>query len=397
MADCYNEMRNVPIFPGTMNINSIADLRELARRRLPRALYEYIERGSYDELTWSRNREDLRAVTLRQRVMVDVSNLSTTTTVLGERWNFPVALAPTGLTGLFHRDGEIQAARAAHAAGVPFCLSTMSICSIEDVRAGFDGTLWFQLYVMRDRAFSEAMIERARKARCTALVVTLDLPIQALRRRDPKNGLAVPPRLTFASARDFVRRPSWVLGVLRSRSRTFGNLAAFFPKKGTAALSEWMGSQLDSALTWKDVAWLRERWPGKLILKGILDAEDARQALDTGADAVVVSNHGGRQLDGASSTIAALPRVVEAVRDRCEVLMDGGISGGQDVLKALALGARGCLIGRAFLYGLAARGESGVALALEIIRGEFVASMALTGHTDARNLGRQCLVGADPR
>src|SRR6185436_2624393 len=300
-------------------LNSIADLRELAKRRLPRALYEYIERGSYDELTWSRNRSDLRAIPLRQRVMVDVSKLDVATQVLGERWSLPAAPAPTGLTGLFRRDGEIHAARAAHAAGVPFVLSTMSICSIEDVRAGFDGTLWFQLYVMRDRAFNESMIARASAARCTALVVTLDLPIQALRRRDPKNGLAVPPRLTFASARDFVRRPSWVLGVLRSRSRTFGNLAAFFPKKGTAALSEWMGSQLDSALTWKDVAWLRERWSGKLILKGILDAEDARQALDTGADAVVVSNHGGRQLDGASSTIAALPRVVEAVRDRCEV------------------------------------------------------------------------------
>jgi L-lactate dehydrogenase (cytochrome) len=373
-------------------VNSIGDLRELARCRLPRALYEYIERGSYDELTWTRNREDFRAITLRQRVMVDVSKLTLATTVLGEAWKLPVALAPTGLTGLFHRDGEIQAARAAHTAGVPFCLSTMSICSIEDVRAGFEGTLWFQLYVMRDRAFNESMIARASAARCTALVVTLDLPIQALRRRDPKNGLAVPPRLTFASARDFVRRPSWIYGVLRSRSRTFGNLAAFFPKKGTAALSEWMGSQLDCALNWNDLAWLRERWPGKLILKGILDADDARRALDAGADAVVVSNHGGRQLDGASSTIAALPHVVDAVQGRCEVLMDGGICGGQDVLKALALGADACLIGRAFLYGLAARGENGVARALEIIRSELATSLALCGETDVQRVGPQVLV-----
>src|SRR6185295_16580082 len=345
-------MRNVPIFPGTMNINSIADLRELARRRLPRALYEYIERGSYDELTWSRNREDLRAVTLRQRVMVDVSNLSTTTTVLGERWNFPVALAPTGLTGLFHRDGETQAARAAHAAGVPFCLSTMSICSIEDVRAGFDGTLWFQLYVMKDRAFSEQLIERAKKARCPALVVTVDLPLQALRRRDPKNGLAVPPRLTLASARDFLRRPAWVVDMLLTRRHTFGNLAAFFPEKGTAALSEWMGSQL-GPLTAQDLTWVRERWPGKLVLKGITEPEDARLACDMGADAIVVSNHGGRQLDSSGSTIAALPRIADAVGGRFEILMDGGIGSGQDVLKALALGARACLLGRSYLYGLA--------------------------------------------
>ena len=378
-------------------INSIADLRELARRRLPRALFEYIERGSYDELTWTRNRADLRALSLRQRVMVDVSKLSLATTVLGESWKFPVALAPTGLTGLFHRDGEIQAARAAHAAGVPFCLSTMSICSIEDVRAGFDGTLWFQLYVMRDRAFNESMIERARAARCKALVVTLDLPIQALRRRDPKNGLAVPPRLTWASARDFVRRPSWVFGVVRSRSRTFGNLAKFFPRKGTAALSEWMGSQLDCALTWKDVAWLRASWPGKLVLKGILDADDARLALDSGADAIVVSNHGGRQLDSASSTIAALPQVAEAVQGRCEVLMDGGICGGQDVLKALALGANGCLVGRSFLYGLAARGESGVALALQIIRSELEISMALCGESDVQRVATHILVQSTGR
>jgi L-lactate dehydrogenase (cytochrome) len=374
-----------------MVINSIEDLRVLARRRLPRALFDYIDRGSYDELTWRRNRDDLRAIALRQRVMVDVSRLDTSTTVLGDRWAFPLAIAPTGLTGLFHREGEILAARAAQAAGIPFCLSTMSICPLEDVRAAFDGILWFQLYVMRDRGFNEALIVRAQAARCRALVVTLDLPLQALRRRDPKNGLAVPPRLTWASAGQFLLRPGWVWSVLRSRHRTFGNLAAFFPSKGTAALSEWMGSQLGS-LTPRDLAWVRERWPGKLILKGILDGDDARLAVSTGADAVIVSNHGGRQLDGATSTIAALPRVLDAVQGRCEVLMDGGISSGQDILKALALGARGCLTGKAFLYGLASRGEAGVALALDIMRREFEISMALTGSGRAADVGPANLV-----
>jgi L-lactate dehydrogenase (cytochrome) len=373
-------------------INSIADLRELARQRLPRALYDYIERGSYDERTWSRNRTDLRALTLRQRVMVDVSALSTGVTVLGHHWNVPVGLAPTGMAGLFWPDGEIAAARAAHVARVPFVLSTMSICSIEDVRAAVEGTFWFQLYMMRDRAFNEGMIARAREARCDVLVLTLDLPTQGLRRRDAKNGLAVPPRLTWSNAGDMLSRPRWLLGVALNPRRSFGNLAAFFPKKGTAAISEWVNSQLDCALTWKDIAWVRERWPGKLVLKGILDAEDASAALVTGVDGIVVSNHGGRQLDGAPSTIAALPRVLDAVRGRCEVLLDGGITSGQDVLKATALGARGCFVGRSFLYGLAAKGETGVSLALDILRREFEISMALSGVADARNIGRQVLV-----
>jgi L-lactate dehydrogenase (cytochrome) len=373
-----------------MIINSIQDLRGLAQRRLPRALFDYIDRGSYDEFTWTRNRDDLRAIALRQRVMVDVSKLDLTTTVLGQEWAMPVALAPTGLTGLFRRDGEILAARAAQAAGVPYCQSTMSICPIEDVRASFAGNLWFQLYVMRDRGFTEALMSRAHAARCPVLVVTLDLPLQALRRRDPKNGLAVPPRLTFSSARDFLRRPGWLLDMARSKRRTFGNLATFFPEKGTAALSEWMGSQLGSLMP-ADLAWVRERWPGKLVLKGILDAEDARLALTVGADAVIVSNHGGRQLDGATSTIAALPHVVDAVQGRCEVLMDGGILSGQDVLKALAMGARGCFVGKAFLYGLAARGEAGVSLALDIVRREFEISMALSGCVSARTVGGHCL------
>ncbi|HEV7609297.1 MAG TPA: alpha-hydroxy acid oxidase [Steroidobacteraceae bacterium] len=373
-------------------VNSIGDLRDRARRRIPRALYDYIDRGSYDEVTWNRNRDDFRALALRQRVMVDVSRLSVGTTVLGEHWKLPVGLAPTGLTGFFHRDGEILAARAAQAAGVPFTLSTMSICSIEDVRAAVEGTFWFQLYLMRDRGFNEALIARAREARCSALMLTLDLPLQALRRRDPKNGLSVPPRLTPANAWEILMRPRWLAGVLLGKRHTLGNLAAFFPKDGIATLSEWVGGQFDSSITWKDVAWVRERWPGKLILKGIMDPEDARLAQTTGVDAIVVSNHGGRQLDGATSTIAALPRVVEAVAGRCEVLLDGGVTSGQDVLKALALGARACLIGKAYLYGLAALGGAGVSLALAIMRRELEVSMALTGLNDVRRIDSRILV-----
>ncbi|HEU5136596.1 MAG TPA: alpha-hydroxy acid oxidase [Steroidobacteraceae bacterium] len=372
-------------------ITSTGDLREIARRRIPRALFDYIDRGSYDEVTWTRNRDDLRAIQLRQRVMVDVSRLSVATTVLGEPWSLPVGLAPTGLTGFFHRDGEIEAARAAQAAGVPFTLSTMSICSIEDVRAAVDGDFWFQLYLMRDRGFNEALIARAREARCSALMVTLDLPLQALRRRDPKNGLCVPPRMTPANALEILLRPRWLTGVLLGRRRTLGNLAAFFPERGIGELSEWVGGQFDPSITWKDVAWVRERWPGKLVVKGVLDAEDARMAQATGVDAIVVSNHGGRQLDGATSTIAALPRVVDAVTGRCEVLLDGGITSGQDVLKALALGARACLIGKAYLYGLSALGGDGVSLALQLLRRELEVSMALTGLNDVRDVDSRIL------
>ncbi len=372
-------------------ITSIADLREMARRRVPRAMFDYADRGSYDEQTMARNHGDFARLLLRQRVMVDVSRLSVRTTVLGEHWNMPVGIAPTGLTGLFHRDGEILGARAAQAAGVPFTLSTMSICSIEDVHTAGCGTFWFQLYLMRDRGFNEALIARAREARCPALMLTLDLPLQALRRRDPKNGLAVPPRLTLANAWEILQRPRWLTGVLLGKRRTLGNLAAFFPKDGIATLSEWVGGQFDASITWKDVAWVRERWPGKLILKGILDPEDARLALATGIDAIVVSNHGGRQLDGATSTIAALPRVVDAVAGRCDVLLDGGVTSGQDVLKALALGARACLIGKAFLYGLAAMGGEGVTLALQLIRRELEVSMALTGVNNVRDVDARVL------
>jgi L-lactate dehydrogenase (cytochrome) len=372
-------------------ITCIADLRDAAQRRLPRALFEYIDRGSYDERTWTRNRDDLRNLELRQRVLVDVSQLSTGTTVLGEHWKIPVGIAPTGLTGLFRRDGEIQAARAAQAAGVPFCLSTMSICSIEAVRAAVEGTFWFQLYLMRDRGFNEALISRAREARCPVLVLTLDLPIQALRRRDAKNGLAVPPRITPRTLWDMLSHPAWLLDMSTSQRHTFGNLASFFPKQGAATLAEWSNAQLDPTLSWKDIAWVRSRWPGKLILKGILDAGDAQLAAEHGVDAVIVSNHGGRQLDGTTSTIAALPEVVEAVAGRCEVLFDGGISSGQDVLKALALGARACMVGKSYLYGLAANGQSGVELALSLIRRELEITMSLCGVNDVRKIDHRVL------
>ena len=367
--------------------NSIADLREVARRRVPRALFDYVDRGSYDELTLRRNRSDLEAVRLRQRVMVDVSKLSTATTLAGQASSMPLAIAPTGLTGLFHRDGEICGARAAAAAGIPFCLSTVSICSIEDVRGASAAPFWFQLYLMRDRGFNAELIARARAAQCPVLVMTLDLTVQGERRRDAKNGLAVPPRLTVRNALGMAARPAWAWGMLRARRRNFGNIVGHLPDShGVRNVSTWISEQFDPGVSWRDVAWVRSQWPGKLVLKGVLDPEDARRALDSGADAIVVSNHGGRQLDGAPSTIAALPRVVEAIGGRCEVLFDGGIMGGQDVLKALAFGARGALVGKAFLYGLAAAGEVGVALALSILRRELEVTMALTGVTDVQKV-----------
>lgn len=368
-------------------LNSIGDLREVARRRVPRALFDYLDRGSYDELTLRRNRADLEAVRLRQRVMVDVSSIATATTLAGQPCSMPLAIAPTGLTGLFHRDGEICGARAAAAAGIPFCLSTLSIGSIEDVRAASGAPFWFQLYLMRDRGFNEELIGRARAAQCPVLVLTLDLQVQGERRRDAKNGLAVPPRLTLRNALDIAARPAWALGMLRAKRRNFGNIVGHLAdSQGARNVSVWISGQFDPSVNWQDVAWVRSLWPGKLVLKGVLDPDDARRAADAGADAVVVSNHGGRQLDGAPSTIAALPSVVDALRGRCEVLFDGGVMGGQDILKALAHGARGCLIGKAFLYGLAAGGEAGVARALSVLRGELEVSMALTGATDAQKV-----------
>ena len=374
-------------------ITSISDFRELARKRIPRAMFDYADRGSYDEITIRRNRQDFDALAIRQRVMVDLSAQSVETTVLGQRWAMPLGIAPTGLTGLFYGDGEIHGARAAKAFGVPFCLSTMSICSIEDVQAGGGAPFWFQLYLMRDRAFNEELIARAQAAQCPALVLTLDMQMQGFRRRDPKNGLSIPPRLTWKNALDIATKPAWAMRVLFGKRRTFGNLEARMAgASGLSTLAQWVAEQFDPALTWKDIEWVRSRWPDKLILKGILDGEDAKLACATGCDAIIVSNHGGRQLDGAPSTISALPEVVAAVDGRCEVLIDGGIQCGQDVLKSVALGAKGCLIGKAFLYALAAGGGAGVTLALEIIRRELQVSLGLAGKRDIREVDASILV-----
>ncbi|MFC7395864.1 L-lactate dehydrogenase [Chelatococcus sp. GCM10030263] len=373
-------------------ITTIQDLRLLAKRRIPRAIFEYADRGSYDERTIAANRADLAALKLRQRVMIDVSQRSLATTIAGEPVTMPLAIAPTGLTGLYHRDGEICGARAAQAAGIPFCLSTMSICSIEDVAAAVAKPFWFQLYVMRDRGFAQSLVERAIAAKCSALVLTLDLQIQGQRHRDIKNGLSIPPRLTLANALDIATKPAWAMGVLFGKRRTFGNLAGRAPGSDSlTTLSQWIAGQFDPSLSWRDVEWIRNIWPGKLILKGVLDVEDAKIAAGTGADAIVVSNHGGRQLDGAVSSISALPGIVEAVGDRTEILFDGGVQSGQDVLKALALGARACLMGKSFLYALGAMGEAGVTKAIDIIRGELDVSMALTGVTDVKSVDRNVL------
>lgn len=373
-------------------ITSIADLRELARRRVPRAMFDYADRGSYDEITIRRNRADLEAIAFRQRVAIDVSAQSLATTIAGEPATMPVAIAPTGLTGLFYPDGEIVGARAAQAFGIPFCLSTLSICSIEDVRAAVSKPFWFQLYLMRDREFNQHLIARAQAAHCSAIVLTLDLQVQGVRRQDLKNGLAIPPRLTARNAFEIAMRPSWALGVLFGKRRSFGNLEGRMPgATGLVTLSQWIATQFDPTVSWKDVEWVRSQWPGKLILKGVLDAEDARLACESGADAIVVSNHGGRQLDGAPSTISALPAVVEATDGRCEVLLDGGVQCGQDVLRALALGAKGCLIGKSFLYALAAMGGEGVTTALDLIRKELAVSLALTGCNNVQAVDRSIL------
>jgi L-lactate dehydrogenase (cytochrome) len=366
-------------------VTCIEDLRQIAERRVAKAIFDYVSRGSYSEETLRANRADLEAVHLRQRVAINVDNRSTKTSLVGQEVAMPVAIAPVGLTGLNWADGEILGARAAAKFGVPFTLSTMSICSIEDVASEVQKPFWFQLYVFRDRGFAASLIERAKAAKCSALVLTLDLQIQGQRHMDLKNGLTVPPRLTWGSFWDIASKPSWTLNVLRSKRKSFGNLEGQI--KGAdnlLTLSQWIAGQFDPTLSWRDVEWVKKLWGGKLILKGILDAEDARIAVSTGADAVVVSNHGGRQLDGTVSSIRALPEVVDAVAGRCEVLFDGGVRSGQDVLRALAFGARGVLIGRAFAWALGALGEEGVSLALEIIRKELDVSMALCGLKDVR-------------
>jgi len=374
-------------------ITNVLDLRELAQRRVPRAFFEYADRGSYDEITLRGNRAALEAIRLRQRVMVDVDKRNLATTILGAPVSMPLAIAPTGLTGLQWGGGEILGARAAAAAGIPFCLSTMSICSIEQVQAATGTPFWFQLYVMRDRGFTRALIERAIAAKCSALMLTADLQIQGQRHREIKNGLTVPPRLTLQNFLDIVSKPMWAWRVLRAPSRSFGNLEGRISGADSLlTLAQWIAQQFDPTLSWRDLEWIRSLWPGKLIIKGILDADDAAAAANACVDAIVVSNHGGRQLDGAPASIHALPRVVDAVGGRSEVLFDGGILTGQSLLKALALGARAGLIGKAFLYGLGARGEAGVTQVIEIIRKELSVSLALTGQTDVQHVGRDIVL-----
>ena len=368
-------------------VTCIDDLRELSKKRVARAIFDYVDRGSYSEATLRANRADLESLALRQRVGIDVDRRSLRTTMLGREVRMPVALAPVGLTGLNWADGEILAARAAERYGVPYTLSTMSICSIEDVAGAVTQPFWFQLYVMRDRGFAASLIERAKAAKCSALVLTLDLQIQGQRHRDLKNGLAVPPKLTFATAMDILSKPGWALNVLRGRRKSFGNLEGRIPDaRSLTTLSQWIAGQFDPTLSWKDVEWVKGLWGGKLVLKGILDAEDARLAVKAGADAIVVSNHGGRQLDGAVSSIRALPEIVEVTKNHSiEVWLDGGIRSGQDVLRALALGADATLIGRAYAYGLGALGEKGVALALELIEKELDVTLALCGLRDVKD------------
>ncbi|WP_457091188.1 alpha-hydroxy acid oxidase [Microvirga sp. P5_D2] len=373
-------------------VTSIEDLRELHRRRTPRAFFDYCDRGSYAEETLEANRRDLKALTLRQRVMVDVGNRSTETTILGVTRALPFGLAPVGLTGMQHGDGEILAAKAAEAANIPFTLSTMSICSIEDVAAATTAPFWFQLYVMRDRGFAESLVGRAHAAKCSALVLTLDLQVQGQRHNDIKNGMTVPPRVTLKNVFDVATKPAWALSVLRGKRKTFGNLEGVKGMSAATSLAAWISTQFDPTLNWDDVAWIRRIWPGKLILKGVLDVEDARKAAGTGADAIVVSNHGGRQLDGAPSAISMLPPIAEAVGDQVEVMFDSGIRSGQDIVRAIALGAKSCLIGRAFNYGLGAGGQAGVEKAINIIARELDVTMALTGRRTIAEIDRTVLM-----
>lgn len=374
-------------------ITCIEDLRRLARKRVPRMFYDYVDGGSWTEYTYRANEEDFGKIEFRQRVAVDITDRSTASTMVGQPVRMPVAIAPTGLAGMQHADGEILAARAAQKFGIPFSLSTMSICPIEAVaEATGRHPFWFQLYVLRDRTFVEGLIERARNANCSALVVTMDLQVFGQRHKDKKNGLSTPPRPTLRNLVNLASKPRWCWNMLGTRHRYFGNIVGH--AKGVdniGSLVEWTRDQFDPRLSWQDIEWIKRRWNGKLIVKGIQDPEDARLAVESGADAIVVSNHGGRQLDGASSSISTLPRTVEAVGHRVEVHMDGGIRSGQDVLKAIALGARGTYIGRAMMYGLGALGEKGVATALHLIQNELDLSMAFCGKTDIRGVDRGIL------
>ena len=374
-------------------ITNIEDLRALAERRVPRMFYDYADSGSWTEGTYRANESDFQSIKLRQRVAVNMENRTTATTMAGQAAKMPVAIAPVGLTGMQHADGEIHAARAAEKFGIPFTLSTMSICSIEDIAEHTSAPFWFQLYMMRDRDAMARMIDRCKAAKCSALVLTLDLQVIGQRHKDLKNGLTAPPRPTLANIVNLMTKPRWCLGMAGTRRHTFRNLVGHV--KGVSdmsSLAAWTNEQFDPRLSWADVEWVKKQWGGKFILKGIMEVEDAKLAADSGADAIVVSNHGGRQLDGAPSSIAALPPIVEAVGSKLEVWMDGGIRSGQDVLKAWALGARGTMIGRAFVYGLGAMGEAGVTKALQIIHKELDITMAFCGHTDLKKVDRSILV-----
>jgi L-lactate dehydrogenase (cytochrome) len=362
------------------HITCIEDLRDLHKRRVPKMFFDYADRGSYSEDTLRANRDDLQQIKFRQRVLVDVSRRDLSTTILGEPAAMPLILAPVGLLGMQHGDGEIHACRAAQAAGIPFTQSTMSICSIEDIAGAVDKPFWFQLYFMKDRGFLKSLIERAIAAKCSALVLTVDLQVIGQRHQDIKNGMTVPPEWSLSKLFDFASKPAWVAGVLRGKRRTFGNLAGHLKvSEDITELSTWTNSQFDTSLNWKDIDWIRSIWPGKLVLKGILDVEDAEEAAKTGAQALVVSNHGGRQLDGAPSSIEVLPEIVDAVGSKIEIMFDSGIRTGQDVMRALAFGAKSCMIGRAYVHGVGAAGEAGVAKAIDILAKELTTTMALCG------------------
>ncbi|MGN6157962.1 MAG: alpha-hydroxy acid oxidase [Devosia sp.] len=367
---------------------TIEELKTLARRRVPKQFFDYVDSGAYTEQTYNSNEADFKKITFRQRVAVNLENRNLSSTILGQPVSLPLAIAPVGSTGMTDADGEIKAARAAEKFGIPFTLSTMAICSIEDVAENTSKPFWFQLYVMKDRAYIERLIDRAKAAKCSTLVLTMDLQILGQRHKDLRNGLSAPPKFTPRFIAEMAIKPGWALRMLGTKRHTFRNIAGHVTDAGNlASLTNWTRTQFDLTLNWKDIAWIKKRFGGPVIVKGVLDREDAQLAIDNGADGIVVSNHGGRQLDGAPSTIRVLPEIVDAVGHKTEVLMDGGIRSGQDLLKALALGAKGCLIGRIMAYGLGAGGEAGVLRALEIVRKETDTSMALMGERDIRNIG----------
>ncbi|NGM88759.1 alpha-hydroxy-acid oxidizing protein [Parapusillimonas sp. SGNA-6] len=377
-------------------ITCVEDFRQLAQRRVPRMFYDYADSGSWTEGTYRANEADFQKLKFRQRVAVDIEKRTHRSSMIGIDVTMPVAIAPTGLTGMQHADGEILGARAAEKFGIPFTLSTMSICSIEDVAANTTKPFWFQLYVMRDRDFIERLIDRAKAANCSALVLTLDLQVLGQRHKDIRNGLSTPPKPTLANLINLATKPRWCMGMLGTKRRTFGNIVGHAKGVGDlSSLSSWTAEQFDPSLNWKDIEWIKKRWGGKLVLKGIMDAQDARLAVETGADALIVSNHGGRQLDGAPSSISALPAIAHAVGKEIEVWMDGGIRSGQDILKAIALGAKGTMIGRSFLYSLGAMGEAGVYRCLQMLANELDITMGFCGHTDIHNIDRSILLNPD--